>query len=165
MPDLHFRWGDVEPLVRHAEASSRFSLSMPEQIDLVSERYGVDDVGQIFDLMFTEDVDKWLDTQSGAAGLSLVGDHGVYLMSAGLPRQIDPNGDGVTSVIAYAAGTDPAKDEDWYAAKRALFGGDDRSDKLPLEAFLDYARRYQPDSEHDLLIRLTADSIAFVEPR
>jgi hypothetical protein len=53
------------------------------------------------------------------AGLWLVGDHGVYLMSNGkLP-------DGAKSLVIYAEECDPTTNDDWFHVKRATFGGDD----------------------------------------
>lgn len=65
------------------------------------------------------------------AGLWLVGDQGVYLMSNGdpaLPR------DGAH--IAYAREVDPTKlgFDEWWAAKRASFGGDDGCEFLDARA-------------------------------
>lgn len=74
------------------------------------------------------------------AGLWLVGDQGVYLMSNGTPPLMadgsigEKEGEG-RRMVAYAKGTDPAKNPDWHFEKDRLFGGDDGVDYLPAEAF------------------------------
>jgi hypothetical protein len=61
----------------------------------------------------------------------LVHDSGVYLMSAGLPRDpVDPeaakkNPESFRSFVAYAKGMNPDKDEEWYDTARDAVGGDD----------------------------------------
>lgn len=163
MPQLNFRWGDVAPLIRHAEQATSFSFTMPERIDAVCERYGVGE-NDAFDLMRDDEVRDWLNRESGAPGLILVGDHGVYLMSAGLPRQIDPEGDGVVSVLAYAEGTNPQSHDEWDDNKRFLYGGDDGADKLPLEAFVNYEKTNRPAADHRLVIELSDTTIAILQP-
>jgi hypothetical protein len=57
--------------------------------------------------------------------LTLVGDHGIYLMS--FDEKV-PEGDKRT--IVYAEGCNPEKDEDFYDNKHALYGGDDGGDDI-----------------------------------
>lgn len=73
--------------------------------------------------------------------LFLVHDHGVYLMSNGLPRDLVAGSGSERSRVAYAEGCDPTVGEfdDWYSTSRDLVGGDDFVETLPLgdaEAFL-----------------------------
>lgn len=96
--------------------------------------------------------------------LLLVGDQGVYLMSSGQP--ILPAEDGKpdsSSLVAYAKGTDPKKDEDWYDEKRALFGGDDGADALPL-AGLEAALAACEAAGVAFKIKLTKTQIAVLAP-
>ena len=72
--------------------------------------------------------------------LTMTGDHGVYLMSNGSPRDIAPGQEDVPegskrSVVAYAEGLDPDKDKYWYETKRTLFGGDDGTEYFPVAWF------------------------------
>jgi Protein of unknown function (DUF3085) len=60
----------------------------------------------------------------------LVHDHGVYLMSAGQPRDLISEG-GVSSYVAYAEGCDPVKDSAWWETARELVGGDDFGQHFP----------------------------------
>jgi len=92
--------------------------------------------------------------------LLLVGDRGVYLMSNGkpkLPNKPDNNGkieEGHR--VSYAKGTDPRTDEDWWDAKRDLFGGDDGAVALPI-AWFEKALAIDPKT---IKIKLTATKIA-----
>lgn len=87
------------------------------------------------------------------AGLTLVGDQGVYLMSNGLPGL--PTGENV----AYAIEVNPRKlDFDtWWNAKRASFGADDGTVPISAEA----VRAFLPP-EGDLVLDVTEDAIAFM---
>ncbi len=68
------------------------------------------------------------------AGLMLVKDEGIYLMSSGLPMlQKSPNGK--TNLVVYARGFDPYKDGDVWDACRDAVGGDDFVEMLPLSYF------------------------------
>jgi len=65
------------------------------------------------------------------AGLWLVGDQGVYLMSNGRPNMDKPEGEGC--FVAYAKECDPNNDKiDWWENKRASFGGDDGCEFIEL---------------------------------
>lgn len=74
--------------------------------------------------------------QRKVAGLMLVGDQGVYLMSTGIPHLPRP-GKPEVSLVVYADGINPDVDEfdDWWEKKRATFGGDDGADVIPLASF------------------------------
>ena len=61
----------------------------------------------------------------GAKGdVVLVHDQGVYMMSAGKPRDLIGEGSS-SSYVAYAEGCDPGKDPAWWETARDLVGGDD----------------------------------------
>jgi hypothetical protein len=68
------------------------------------------------------DVSKVLDQLGPTDKITLVGDHGVYLMSFA----VEPE----KRVVACARGCDPAKDEDFWENKRRLYGGDDGGDDV-----------------------------------
>ena len=51
--------------------------------------------------------------------VTLVGDHGVYLMNLGDP-----------SSVCYAYGINPSVDDDWWGKKSSTYGGDDGTDHL-----------------------------------
>lgn len=159
MAVLRFRWADVAPIYAHAVASPRFSMSFSEQIDVVSQALGVSDdeaIGRLGEAA----AKQALANASGEPGLFLVGDRGVYLMSAGQPILSDGSPHG--SVVAYADGIDPDVDDDWYEAKRRTFGGDDGADKLPLSFFEAWIKAGSRSPQDWLTIRLTADAIELV---
>ena len=67
----------------------------------------------------------------GAKGdVVLVHDQGVYMMSAGQPRDLTREGSN-SSYVAYAEGCDPGKDPAWWETARDLVGGDDFGQHLP----------------------------------
>lgn len=66
------------------------------------------------------------------AGLWLVGDQGVYLMSNAAEQEKNDKG---RLPVVYAQGLNPDVDEDFYEQKRAMYGGDDGSDFLPVDMF------------------------------
>lgn len=159
MAVLSFRWGDLEPIYRHAQSSSRFSLSLSERVGAICDELGISEDEAIKRLGDAESK-AICDAAKGSPGLFLVGDRGVYLMSAGLPVLSDGTEKG--SVVAYAEGIDPDRDSDWCEVKRSVFGGDDGADKLPLAFFEDWLRA-KPRSLNDRLeIRLTSDSVELV---
>lgn len=58
---------------------------------------------------------KAIDARKVRPALSLVKDHGIYLMSNGLPiLHDDENTDPNASLVVYAKSYDPAIDDDWY---------------------------------------------------
>ena len=96
------------------------------------------------------------------SGIYFVKDQGVYLMSAGLPRDIDlTHENGKTSFVLYANGHNPHTDhfDDWYV------GGDDISEKMDIETFelaLDALSSRVDPADGDILIRLSQSKI-FIE--
>ena len=98
-------------------------------------------------------------TPPGAA-LWLVHDHGVYLMSNGLPRLQDGNG---RSRVVFAEGCDPGKDPQWWEASDTLVGGDDFAEVLD-ESWLRQIRAAHDAGEETLSIALSADAVALVRP-
>lgn len=90
-------------------------------------------------LSYGEEPD-WKATYAAAKpAVILVHDDGVYLMSAGIPR--DPRDDEAKakhaagdpvwhSFVAYAEGCHPLKDEDCWEMARQLVGGDDFGEHL-----------------------------------
>jgi hypothetical protein len=64
-------------------------------------------------------------------GVFFVHDQGVYLMSNGYPRDLLP---GDKCYVAYAQDCCPEKDQDWWENSRALVGGDDFGETLPVNS-------------------------------
>jgi hypothetical protein len=90
-------------------------------------------------------------------GLVLVHDDGVYLLSNGHPPQLI--GEGPERVRAYARGTNPESDPDWYETARDLVGGDDFAAFLPIEPFEDLIAAELP-----IEIQIEDDSIEIHVP-
>lgn len=61
-----------------------------------------------------------------------------------------------TRSIHYVAGCDPKKDEDWYDTARAIYGGDDFGEELPVK-WLEILE--QTPSAKQLTIKIKARSI------
>ena len=79
--------------------------------------------------------------------LTLVGDHGVYLMSFSQKKD---------RTIVYAEGCNPDTDDDFYENKRALYGGDDGGDDISSPAELS---QIIATSKKWLTIKLTATEL------
>lgn len=85
------------------------------------------------------------------AGIWLVGDQGVYVMS----NHKASEGEGLPKV-EYAVGINPDVDEQWYDLKRAMFGGDDGCE------FIDAAtvrKALSSEGATHLAVKLTSKSI------
>jgi hypothetical protein len=89
-------------------------------------------------------------------GLWFVKDSGVYLMSNGQPRQIDPEGDGERSLVAYAKGHNPTVDGNTWDADRAECGGDDFGEFIEAAFF----RKAINEGRAQIIIRIRAKSFS-----
>lgn len=89
---------------------------------------------------------KHIDTSQIPPALELVKDHGIYLMSNGIPVQRDTASR--SSRVAYAKGFDPFKDGDWDEFARAYLGKRDFSIPIPLR----WARRAQSKRAETLVL-------------
>lgn len=81
--------------------------------------------------------------------LHFVHDDGIYVMSNGDPRQLVGEGDKQHSRVAYAEGCDPKKNDDWWEESRAIVGGDDFVEKIPID---DNMKRWLFDQTKEVLI-------------
>ncbi|MCP1674379.1 hypothetical protein J2T57_001481 [Natronocella acetinitrilica] len=132
MKPLFFRVGVVRALVEHAQSASLHSPTFAQSYEGEYLKPGVDLMQADGTRRFPKADD--IDLGRVPAGLHLVGDSGVYLMSNGEPRQLVAPGS-KESLCAYAVGIDPeAFDFDgWWERKREVFGGDDGVEFLPLD--------------------------------
>lgn len=90
-------------------------------------------------------IEQWDDLTAEAEdfipppALHFVHDQGLYLMSNGRPSQPkdDPNR------VIYAEGFNPEKEafEDWWEGARAIVGGDDFVEPLPIDQHIEPARK------------------------
>lgn len=91
------------------------------------------------------------------AGLWLVGDQGVYLMSSGEPVM---ERDGGHVVYARECNPDRMAFDDWWATKRRSFGGDDGVEVLPLAAVTEALATYPVG--RGLMLDVTPQRIGFI---
>lgn len=74
-------------------------------------------------------------------GMMLVHDQGVYIMSNGLPADVDIDAERCN--LVYARSCDPDKDENWYDNARRLVGGDDFGEILDIpDDFLEMCDKF-----------------------
>jgi len=130
MARLVFNMKEVERIFHHTLAQgSKGEFSMP---------YGLQD-------------------EEAKPGFFLVHDQGVYLMSNAKKRLlVDPDNEKSSSVVAYAEGCNPDKDDDWYEAAVSLVGGDDFAEFIPL-AWFSLARKKKVKK---FVIKLTTKKIS-----
>lgn len=83
---------------------------------------------------------EYFGEQIGPSAL-LVKDDGIYLMSNGVPRDLEqPTGQGIRAdmgertFVAYAAGFNPEKDRNVWECSRDAVGGDDFGEPIELTA-------------------------------
>lgn len=121
---LHFDHALVTRLLAHAEAAIEHTPTYDQLYDPTCLRPGVQTRHPTY-----EDIDR----TKIPAGLMLVGDQGVYLMSNGHPGL--PGENGVANLVAYAEEADPkTSSDDWYDVKRTAFGGDDGAEFLSADS-------------------------------
>jgi len=119
---LHFELALVQRLLAHAKNAPEHRPTFDQMCDGQFRRDGTtfDFDGSSAEFPTSEDVDP----AKIPAGLWLVGDRGVYLMSNGAPPLL-LSGSSSSHVVAYAAECDPRSPGGWWDVKRAAFGGDD----------------------------------------
>jgi hypothetical protein len=120
---LHFDRALVARLLAHAEAAEARRPTLDQLFSPIYQKEPV--VGR---MPTADDIDE----TRIPAGLMLVGDMGVYLMSNGKPCLPDPAG--AANLVAYAREADPrGSSRDWLTVKVASFGGDDGAEFLSAE--------------------------------
>lgn len=138
---LHFSIPDVRKLLDH-------SKNAPSHVPNMEQRYSGEflkaGIPKPKDFDFNIK-DEDLDYSKIPAGLWIVGDQGVYLMSNGNPHFHNPNNpeNPKSSFVVYAKECDPHKlpFDEWYENKRAAFGGDDGSEFISAETIEEWFMR------------------------
>lgn len=121
---LHFDHALVPRLLAHAEAATEHTPTFAQLCDKAYHREGVT-------AKYPTHAD--IDLTKIPAGLMLVGDIGVYLMSNGSPGLAGEMGR--RHLVAYAEETTPQRNpEGCFDMKLASFGADDGVDFLSAEA-------------------------------
>lgn len=118
---LIFSCSDILPLIEHSERAARRIPTFGQMCDPACRKDGAapNDILEV-------SADQ-VDIDKVPAGLWLVGDHGVYLLSNGESGADKP------PEAVYAHGCDPRLNADFYRAKNSWFGADDGTEFLPLE--------------------------------
>jgi hypothetical protein len=125
---LRFDARKVAELIKHSENNpEKRVLTLGGKIEaLMKERNISED--EAIELVMHEDRDHPLTDTKPPAGVELVHDYGVYLMSNANEGEGKPG-------VAYALGCNPRVDEDWYENVRKSVGGDDFSQGIDAAAF------------------------------
>ncbi len=94
-----------------------------------------------------------VDPRKVPPALELISDHGIYLMSNGIPVQPSRLRNECESV--FAQGFDPYRDEDWHKWSARILGKQKISRRVPI----DWIRRAHVRKEQELRIKITRNSI------
>ncbi|WP_019583837.1 DUF3085 domain-containing protein [Thioalkalivibrio sp. ALE16] len=156
---LVFPWGAIKPLIEHTRQCDRWQPTLAERVQAIIEAGHASNDWEAFRVM-SESPGVCANPPS-EAGLLLVGDHGVYLMSSGIPDLMAPEDGGERRAVVYALGCDPERDPDWYDTKQDTFGGDDGVDKIPLSFFDSLEEQFSPTDQDGLVVTFTDGQMAF----
>lgn len=131
---LIFKARDVARLIVHAVEAEKHTATWTTLLHEGARREGVnlDDVDfKEWDRLVQVAKDSDFDPEPA---LNFVHDQGIYLMSNGKPQLADDD----PGRVIYAEGFDPSKEsfDDWWEGARAIVGGDDFVEPLPLDARL-----------------------------
>lgn len=145
MPTLRFKAAELKRCLEHAHAATQFDMGHENMTD-----------EQFRELGLTPP-----DTRTPVGpGLVFVHDRGVYLMSNGLPRDVDGVADG--SHVVYAEHCNPDTDEEWYDNSRDLVGGDDFAEVINIP------RSWVHNCEHfetfEIVLTSSTLNCGFVDP-
>jgi hypothetical protein len=154
---VYFRTDQIRNILAEISDSSEFSLAIED----IWNPQNYPDEKVIDELGRTENEAKkvgsifWpdknaMDRTRIPPRLMLAGDRGIYLTSNAVGR----------SVVVYAEGADPNKDEDCYNNKASWFGYDDGVIPLPMQWAQSATRRGSPY----LVLGLRDDEVSLVQP-
>jgi hypothetical protein len=122
MTKLLFNSADVWRQLQHAIADTGHSPTIGQKLEYIMRTKGVSE-DEAFESFATVDVPR----EEVPAGLWLVKDDGIYLMSNGVSDR--------ECGEAYAVGFDPKRDQDVWDLSRDAAGGDDFSEFLAASMF------------------------------
>lgn len=155
---LTFKVNEVRRLVEHSKAAKKHN---PSYKDLFNPAYHRG--GKVIEKDGWPDRDN-IDIDKIPAGLLLVKDQGVYLLSNGSPLLLVEGTGGY--VVAYAREADPTSGgefDDWWEAAQAIMGGDDWAETLPITMFEPVLALLADDDV--LKVKVTASQIEVMFPR
>jgi hypothetical protein len=145
MPICRFKAADLKRLLLHANASTEFDMGHENMTDAEFESLGL-----------SPPVDR---TPIGP-GLLFVHDRGVYLMSNGIPRDMDAAQTG--SHVVYAEYCNPNTDTEWYDNSRELVGGDDFAEVIRIpRSWIDACEQFET---FEIVINNDMLNSGFVDP-
>ncbi len=147
MSELRFDPMGVAALLRDSAAAEKRRPTMDQQITRLGATKGLGDEAAMEAVMGG----VALDHAAGAdipAGLWLVKDDGIYLMS-NAEQQAEPK-------VVYARGYDPHQGEVWDKCQRVM-GGDDICEFVPADAFRDVTA----ENCVAAVVRVTSTSLSF----
>jgi len=135
MNTLIFSLVELQPILEHARNAPKTMLTMADRANESLAKPGAQP--DQFGLYDSEDIDVSLLQPS----FLLVKDEGVYIMSAGDPRQLIEEGS-QRSLVAYAQGLHPGN-AGWYDRAVAICGGDDFGERIEVQEIDDLVARMQ----------------------
>lgn len=158
MRPVYFRTDKIRKILSEISDASDFSLAIEDLWDPQNYPDGkvVDECGRTKEEAKKEGTVFWPDQNAIVSSLvpprlMLAGDHGIYLTSNAIGR----------SVIVYAEGADPKKDEDCHNNKAAWFGYDDGVIPLPVQ----WAHTAVHSGSSYLTLGLSEGKISLISPK
>lgn len=125
---LRFDARKVAELIKHSEYNpDKRVLTLGGKIEALMKERGISEDDAI-GLVMREDPKHPFSYPTPPAGLELVHDSGIYLMSNANEGEDEPG-------VAYALGYNPSVDPNWYDDARSAVGGDDFSEGIDATAF------------------------------
>lgn len=155
---LTFSVGEVRRLLDHTLAAAEHRPSFAELFDPLCHKGGkIKHTDGSTDCPDSENIDQTMVP----AGLWLVKDQGVYLMSNGSPGFLkegqDPSAKFPSHFVSYADEANPKTVEDWWEVSRAIMGGDDCVVPLPAKVFSDVQKLNDDDQ---VILDVAPDTVA-----
>ena len=145
MPICRFKAADLKRSIVHALAATEFDMGHENMTDAEFAQLGL-----------TPPTDR---TPVGP-GLVFVHDRGVYLMSNGIPRDLDAAQTG--SHVVYAEHCNPNEDDEWYDNSRELVGGDDFAEVIRIpRSWVDACDQFET---FEIVINSNTIDCGFVNP-
>lgn len=145
MPICRFKAADLKQSITHALRSTEFDMGHENMTDAEFESLGLPAPS---------------DRTPIGPGLLFVHDRGVYLMSNGIPRDLDAAQTGSHAI--YAEHCNPNEDDEWYDNSRELVGGDDFAEVIRIpRSWVDACDQFET---FEIVINSDTIDCGFVNP-
>lgn len=150
-----FKINEVEKIYDHSVKHPVYTPSFSEMFEAKHRKDGKD---------FASSPGKWpkaddVDVSTLDERCWLVKDRGAYLMAATVERL---KGEKEHNFVAYCEGCDPDVDEDVFDRCRAVFGGDDFSEVIPLDWLALAIEDAKATGIDCMIIKVTKNNLALV---